>query len=203
MKRITTNVPWDGLAQKPWRPMFDWPKAMNGWNLKLIHASSIHVYVESKWVNTDPKDPKAWIVNKRTICGAELRFWLTRRTSLCTAEPPQEICFRCPVIFLPLASHSTNSETCQVELGHALFKQYTPKGGPTKTFALGITTSAMQRPQVMTGGNRSFLGFPRKNHTALFVEVCHADCGYAVFWHSTRTGSAQIYFFMISFPFFI
>mmetsp|Transcript_5183 Transcript_5183/g.8782 ORF Transcript_5183/g.8782 Transcript_5183/m.8782 type:complete len:622 (+) Transcript_5183:78-1943(+) len=38
---------------------------------------------------------------------------------------------------------TTTGDLLQVELGHALFKQYTPKGGPTKTFALGITTSAL------------------------------------------------------------
>ncbi|CAK9011788.1 Cilia- and flagella-associated protein 52 [Durusdinium trenchii] len=38
---------------------------------------------------------------------------------------------------------TTTGDLLQVELGHALFKQYTPKGGPSKTFALGITTSAL------------------------------------------------------------
>mmetsp|Transcript_40690 Transcript_40690/g.75729 ORF Transcript_40690/g.75729 Transcript_40690/m.75729 type:complete len:622 (-) Transcript_40690:107-1972(-) len=38
---------------------------------------------------------------------------------------------------------TTTGDLLQVELSHALFKQYTPRGGPGKAFALGITTSAM------------------------------------------------------------
>ncbi|CAE7789869.1 CFAP52, partial [Symbiodinium sp. KB8] len=38
---------------------------------------------------------------------------------------------------------TTTGDLLQVELSHALFKQYTPRGGPGKAFALGITTSAL------------------------------------------------------------